>query len=250
VNPQRRKEGLARLEKDLIGNADLVFTTTKSLYDAKSRFHPRMFLFPPGVEIEIFERALDPDLPVPADLQTIPRPRIGFTGNLDNFRMNWDLILDISKRHPDWQQVLIGPNYDPIPARVKGIPNVHFLGKRRFDELPAYVKGFDVCYMPYLQGEWSRHAFPTKTFEYLATGRTVVTVTIPALEDLRHVISMADGRDEFIQALERALDEGEEKAKERVALARRNTWDERVRETIAVIEEYAREKGIAIRGAG
>jgi hypothetical protein len=250
VLPKRRKEGLKRLERDFIRNADLVFTTTKSLHEAKSLLHPRIFLFPPGVDVEMFERALDPGIRVPADLEAIPKPRIGFTGNIDNLRMDWELILEISRRHPDWHQVLIGPNYDPIPARMKGIPNVHFLGRRRLEELPAYIKGFDVCYMPYLQGEWSQHAFPTKTFEYLATGKTAVTVTIPALFDLRHVISMVEGRDEFVRALERALKEGEEKVRERVEEARRNTWDVRVKSTVEVIESFARERGIAIRQDG
>lgn len=249
VNPERRKRGLVSLEKEFIERTDLVFTTTQSLYDAKSIMHPRVYQFAPGVDTELFEQALSPELEIPAELESIPRPRIGFTGNIDNLRMDWDLLLEISNKHPDWHQVLIGPNYDPIPGRMKGIDNIHFLGKKSLEQLPAYIKGLDVAYMPYLQGEWSEHAFPTKTFEYLAGGKTVVTVFIPALSHLQDVIYMCDERGEFIGALEKALTEGDEKVKERVNVAKVNTWDSRVENTVTVIEKYAAEKGILIKGA-
>ncbi len=250
VNPERRKKGLMRLEREFIENADLVFTTTRSLYDVRSKLHPRTYRFAPGVDTELFEQALSPELPVPAELEAIRRPRIGFTGNIDNLRMDWDLLTEISRRHPDWQQVLIGPNYDPIPTVMKEMDNIHFLGKKPLDALPSYIKGLDVCYMPYLQGEWSKHAFPTKTFEYLAGGKTVVTVHIPALEDLEDVIYMVNGKENFIEALEQALGEGVERVKARVDVARQNTWDARVEKTVKVIEDYARGKGIHIRGSG
>ncbi len=250
VNPERRKRGLARLERDFLRNADIVFTTTRSLYEAKSRLHSRTFLFPPGVDIELFEKSHSGDVRVPGDLERIDRPRIGFTGNIDNFRMNWDLIHQLSVRHPEWQQVLIGPCIEPVPDRIRDLPNVHFLGRKALEELPAYLKGMDVCYMPYIQGEWSRHAFPQKTFEYLACGKPVVTVTIPALEELGELISMADDTDDFIAALEGAMAARESGVEARIEVARRNTWEERVRKTVDVIEGYAREKGIPIRGAG
>jgi glycosyltransferase involved in cell wall biosynthesis len=250
VNPERRKRGLRRLERDFIQRADIVFTTTKSLFDVRRGLHPRTYLFSPGVDTELFEQALSPDLTVPEDLSSIPSPRIGFTGNIDNLRMDWDLIMEISRGHPRWHQVLIGPHYDPIPDSMKRLGNVHFLGKKPLESLPAYIKGLDVCYMPYLQGEWSTHAFPTKTFEYLAGGKTVVTMHIPALEHLREVIYMVEGRREFIDALEMALAEGEEKIEARVKIARQNTWDSRVEKTISVIEQYAAQKGIPIKGIG
>jgi hypothetical protein len=246
VNPKRRKLGLTRLERDFIKNADLVFTTTKSLYDAKSRLHSRTYLFPPGVDTEMFEQALSPDVIVPQDLEIIPHPRIGFTGNIDKLRMDWDLILEIARRQPDWHQVLIGPNTDPIPAFMKNIENVHFLGKKPLTDLPAYFKGLDVCYMPYRQGDWSKHAFPAKTFEHLASGKSVVSVFIPALKDFDSVLYLCESKDEFIQAIGSALDEGEEKIEERVRVARANTWDERVKKVTEVIESYARDRGITI----
>jgi glycosyltransferase involved in cell wall biosynthesis len=249
VNPERRKRGLARLEREFVRNADIVFTTTRSLYEARLGSNARTYLFPPGVDIGLFERCRDDDVSVPDDLERIGRPRIGFTGNIDNFRMNWDLINELSHRHPEWQQVLIGPCIEPVPARIRGLGNVHFLGRKPLAELPAYLKGMDVCYMPYIQGEWSRHAFPQKTFEYLACGKPVVTVTIPALEELREFISMADEAGAFIAALERAMAVCGDGVEERVEVARRNTWEERVRKTVEVIERIAGEKGIPIRGA-
>lgn len=249
VNPDLRKRGLARLEREFIGNADIVFTTTGSLYEAKSRFHPRTHLFSPGVDVELFERAHQSDVIVPEDLERIARPRIGFTGNIDNFRMNWNLIREISQKYPEWQQVLIGPCIEPVPTGIQDLDNVHFLGRKPLEELPAYLKGMDVCYMPYIQGEWSRHAFPQKTFEYLACGKPVVTVTIPALERLREFISMADDTDGFIAALEKAMAERENRVDERIRVARGNSWEERVRKTVEIIERYAEEKGVRIHGA-
>jgi len=244
---KRKRSGLSRLEKEFIGKTDMVFTTTRSLYEAKSKLHPRTYLFSPGVDSELFEQARDPAVEVPRDLDAIPRPRIGFYGNIDKLRMDWDLILEISKRKPDWHQVLIGPNYDPIPTNMKNIKNVHFLGKKPLAELPAYTKGLDICYMPYRQGEWSKHALPAKTFEHLAAGKAVVTVFFPSLSDFENVLYQCNGKDEFISALENAIEESEDRVEDRVKVARANTWDERVRKIEEAIEEYAREKGITIK---
>ncbi|MFQ6102734.1 MAG: glycosyltransferase [Candidatus Glassbacteria bacterium] len=250
VIPKRRKLGLSRLEREFIEKADIVFTTTKTLYEAKSKIHPRTYLFPPGVDTGLFEQALSPDAVIPEDLDSIPHPRIGFIGNIDNLRMDWELILEISKRRPHWHQVLIGPHFTPVPSHVKGIGNVHFLGKKTLAELPAYTKGLDVCYMPYRQGDWSKYAFPTKTFEHLAGGKAVVSIYIPALADYQNVLYLCEGTEDFIEALEKALAEGEDKIEERLRVARANTWDVRARKTVEIIEEYAKTRGIPIKGMG
>lgn len=201
-------QSLLEQEKNLLNRADLVFTGGKSLYEAKKRRHSNVFAFPSSIDYQHFEPARH-ILPVPADMQHIQGPRIGFCGVIDE-RMNVNLLAAVAHQRADWQFILLGPTVKIDPATLPQAPNIHYLGMKSYDELPAYFSQWDVAIMPFAINEATRYISPTKTPEYLAAGLPVVSTPI------QDVIStyagwapvlIADSPVAFAEAIEKALNQ-------------------------------------------
>lgn len=198
------------LERELLGRADLVFTGGRSLYKAKRALHPRVFAFPSAVDGAHFGQARR-GLPDPADQASIAHPRLGFVGVLDE-RLDRDLLAGVADARPEWQQVLVGPvaphKFDAalLPCR----PNIHYLGMKSYDDLPAYLAGWDVATLPFARNRATRYISPTKTPEYLAAGLPVVSTSI---QDVIHpygdrgLVHIADTPAAFVAAVEHAMSE-------------------------------------------
>src|SRR5690606_28556236 len=155
-------------EKRLLGMADIVFTGGHSLYETKRSAHPNVHVFPSSVDKEHFLRARAPDTsPEPEDQAGIPRPRLGFYGVVDE-RMDLQLVGSIAQMRPDWHIVIVGPIVKIDPSEVPDRPNIHYLGGRQYEDLPAYLGGWDVAIMPIALNESTRYIHPTKTPESLA----------------------------------------------------------------------------------
>ena len=167
---------LLQLEQELLDAADLVFTGGYSLYEAKKKRHGNVHPFPSSVDRRHFARARQGDQS-PADQAGIGRPRLGFYGVIDE-RIDLDLLAAVADARPDWQLVMVGPvvkiSEDDLPRR----DNIHYLGGKSYDELPTYLSGWDVALMPFAINEATRFISPTKTPEYLAAGRPVVSTPI------------------------------------------------------------------------
>jgi len=163
-------------ETELLARADLVFTGGVSLYEAKRRRHARVHAFPSAVDAEHFKLARKGQ-PEPADQISIPHPRLGFFGVLDE-RLDRDLLREAADLRPDWHFVLIGPVVKIDPALLPQAPNIHYLGRKQYSELPAYVSGWDVAMIPFACNEATRFISPTKTPEYLAAAKPVISTPI------------------------------------------------------------------------
>jgi UDP-galactopyranose mutase len=202
-------------EQELLTRADLVFTGGYSLYEVKRQQHDDVHPFPSGVDVAHFLPARD-TRPDPADQAGIPHPRLGFYGVLDE-RLDQGLVARLADARPDWQLVLLGPVVKIDPAGLPRRPNIHYLGGKQYRELPAYVANWDVALMPFARNEATRFISPTKTPEYLAAGRPVVST--PIVDVVRQYgkakpVIVADTPEAFVAGVERAL-----------ALARiRETW--------------------------
>jgi len=197
---------LLSLEQDLFDEANLVFTGGFSLYEAKKDRHPEVHPFPSSVDRAHFSRARDP-MPEPADQNAIPGPRLGYYGVIDE-RLDLSLIAALADAHPDWSIVMVGPVVKIDPAELPRRPNVHYLGGKTYDELPAYLAGWDVALMPFAINEATRFISPTKTPEYLAGGKPVVSTAITDV--VRHYgavegVLIAENQSEFIAGCKRAL---------------------------------------------
>ena len=199
---------LRRLEAELLGRADIVFAGGISLYEAKLGRHPNLHAFPSAVEAAHFGKARAPARgPEPGDQRRVPHPRLGFFGVIDE-RLDRDLVATVARERPSWHLVLIGPVVKLDPKDLPRAPNIHYLGRKAYAELPAYVAGWDVAMLPFARNEATRFISPTKTPEYLAAGKPVVST--PILDVVRgwgdlDAVHIAATASEFIKATEEAL---------------------------------------------
>jgi UDP-galactopyranose mutase len=195
-------------ERELFERADIVFTGGHSLYEAKRAHHPRVHAFPSSVEAEHFASARGGDLSDPHDQRSIPRPRLGFFGVIDE-RLDRELIALLADVHREWHIVLVGPVVKIDPATLPRRANVHYLGQKRYEDLPSYIAGWDAAILPFALNEATRFISPTKTLEYLAAGKPVVSTPIhdvvrPYGE--RGLARIGSGMD-FVRAVEQVLAE-------------------------------------------
>jgi len=195
-------------ERELFQRADLVFTGGPSLYQAKREQHPNVHLFPSSVDAAHFARARA-GLADPADQAPIPHPRLGFFGVIDE-RLDGDLVRGVAEARPDWQLILVGPVVKIDPAALPRRENIHYLGSKSYQDLPEYLAHWEVALLPFAHNEATRFISPTKTPEYLAAGKPVVSTGIPDLVHLygeRGLVHIGDTVPEFIAAVEAALRE-------------------------------------------
>jgi hypothetical protein len=197
---------LTEREARLMRKADVVFTGGQSLYEAKRRLHSNVHPFPSSVDIGHFEKACEMQFE-PADQAGIPRPRLGFYGVLDE-RYDGALVGAVAAARPDWQFVMLGPIAKIEAADLPQADNIHYLGQKAYGELPGYLAGWDVALMPFAISEATRYISPTKTPEYLAAGRPVVSTPIADVMSRygnTGVVRIARGAFEFELAVEAAL---------------------------------------------
>jgi hypothetical protein len=197
---------LLALEEELLRRADVVFTGGYSLYDAKKHRHARVHAFPSSVDAPHFGRARARHVE-PTDQASIPRPRVGFFGVIDE-RMDLALLEGLARLRPDWHQILIGPVVKIDPQSLPRAHNIHYLGMKGYSDLPAYLAGWDVAYLPFARNEATRFISPTKTPEYLAAGRPVVSTSIADVVrpyGERGFVTIADTPEEVANGLDAAL---------------------------------------------
>jgi UDP-galactopyranose mutase len=195
-------------EEELLRRADLVFTGGRGLYESRRERHPAVYLFPSSVDVAHFAKARQ-TLPGPDDQRSIPRPRLGFFGVVDE-RMNLELLGSIADLRPDWHVVVVGPVVKIDPDTLPRRPNLHYLGPKTYEELPAYVGGWDVALLPFARNEATRYISPTKIPEYLAAGLPVVSTSIrdvvrPYGDE--GLVRIADDPDAFVRACAEEMDE-------------------------------------------
>jgi len=191
-------------ENRLLQKADIVFTGGKSLQKSKEGINPRTYCFPSGVEYEHFFKATLDDTPIPEDIRDIPHPILGYFGAVDE-RIDYDLVNRLCQKRPDWSVVFLGPLVLRSEARVHH-PNFHYLGKKDYALLPNYLKAFDVCLMPFVISELTLHISPTKTPEYLAGGKPVVSTAIPdVIADYSDVAEIAWDAHSFMEKVDKVL---------------------------------------------
>ncbi|GGD69860.1 glycosyl transferase [Caballeronia grimmiae] len=204
---------LAQREAQLMRKAHVVFTGGQTLFESKRRFHHNVHAFPSSVDVAHFEKACGP-LPEPSDQTAVPRPRLGFYGVLDE-RFDVALIRALAAARPDWQFVMLGPIAKIRPADLPQALNIHYLGQKSYDDLPRYLAGWDVALMPFAINEATRHISPTKTPEYLAAGRPVVSTPIADVVSRygdSGVVRIARDAITFERAIASALTEASDRA--------------------------------------
>ncbi len=229
-----RKTDPSVLEKEahLLRSADLVFTGGRSLHQQvleRSRTEPHCF--PSGIDFPHFAKAAGEGR-VPKELKELPKPVLGYFGAVDE-RIDWELIAHVCRERRHWSIVFIGPLVlmDKIPIKE---PNFHWLGPKPYEVLPDYLRGFDVCLIPWLVNDLTRYMSPTKTPEYLAAGRPVVSTPIPDVEgDYPEEVRIASAPPDFVKCCTDALMEGTGPPRKP---PQSRTWEETARDMIGLME--------------
>jgi glycosyltransferase involved in cell wall biosynthesis len=217
---------IAQRERMLLEHADVVFTGGRSLFEAKSRHHANVHFYGCGVDSEHFAAARLPETRVPDALIGLPNPVLGYFGVIDE-RLDYDLVEAIAAAYSHGSVVMAGPLAKVQAHQLPRRANLHWLGQQPYSALPALVKGFDVCLMPFALNEATRYINPTKTLEYMAAGKPIVSTAVAdVVRNFGDIVHVAVSRDEFIERLIAALaSPDDERIRAGLARAESSTWD-------------------------
>ncbi len=212
---------LVEHETELLAKADVVFTGGRSLHSLVEGKNPNMHCLPSGIDFPHFAKGAEAG-PLPTDLQNVPQPILGYFGAVDE-RIDWALVRALCQSHREWSIVFLGPLIKMAECPIQE-PNFYHLGAKKYDDLPDYLRGFQVALIPWLVNNLTSYMSPTKTPEYLAAGRPVVSVAIPdVVADYANEAFVALSTEEFIQHCEKALEQGVSSAEKPI---QSRTWQE------------------------
>lgn len=238
-------QSLKDREKELFRKADLVFTGGYSLYEAKKNWHPDVHPFPSSIDVKHFGKARLYNVD-PADQEAIPHPRIGYFGVIDE-RVDLHLIEGVALRKPEWHIVMVGPVVKISPDSLPKLPNIHYLGMKSYDELPSYISGWDIAMLPFAHNESTRYISPTKTPEYLAAGKPVIST--PIIDVLRQygrngLVNIAGTPEEFVRVASLELENADrEEWLEKVdELLSHDSWDKTWQRMMYLVTRKLNEK--------
>jgi glycosyltransferase involved in cell wall biosynthesis len=220
-------------ERALVRSSTAVFVTAASLEDRLRSIDPGkpVFRLPNGVDYEWFQREASRRAK-PEDIRMIPRPIVGYVGSIADW-MDYDLVQAVAARHPGVSFVFVGPmDHSRRAAQLERSPNVYWLGKKLYDEVPLYVAAFDVCWIPFLGGRIVEHTNPIKMYEYFALGKPVVTTPMSEVEQYRaeRLVYSGETTGAIIAAVGEALHDGDDDRRfRRLAVAREHAWSRIIR---------------------
>jgi glycosyltransferase involved in cell wall biosynthesis len=240
VSSESGKRKVRALEERLCRKADVVFVMNPQLHHLKGQWNPRTVVVPSGAKIAHFSKAADPRTPIAEELAALPRPIVGYFGQVDRWKIDFDLLIYLTQRHPDWSLVFVGPVAPEVrgDARLTPLRNVYFFGRQPYERIPSFLKGFDVCTMPFTPSENIELSSPLKLYEYLATGKPIVSVPFPAVEEFSEYVSIARSSEAFAVAVEQAYTvDTQELASCRMREAEAHSWERRVEQKRAALHD-------------
>jgi glycosyltransferase involved in cell wall biosynthesis len=236
-----KKKTIKLLEKLTIQKSDLVIVTAQALYDSKKDLAKNIYLIPNAAEIEHFKKSNLNETKIPEEMLKIKKPILGFLGTIQ-YWIDFDLIRFIAFKNPGWSIVMIGPIGRLAEIeKIKSLPNVYLLGRKPYQEVPNYVKAFDVCLNPYKIDEVSKSCSPLKLYEYLASGKPIVSVDMPEARKFKNLIEIGLDYEDFLEKIQKVLDclpEDKAKIEMRIREAEKHSWDSRFLELEKILEKY------------
>jgi glycosyltransferase involved in cell wall biosynthesis len=199
------------------------------MYESKKHLNSNTHLFASGVDSKHYESACHPETTTPEWMDGISSPRATYVGVIDE-RMDYELIAQMASAYPEVQFLMCGPVVKVDPAHLPQSPNLHYPGQQTYEDLPRILKGSDVCLMPFAQNDATRYISPTKTLEYMATHRPIVSTSIPDVKRFySDIVYLADSPEEFVQQIAAAFDEpAHERARRRLReekILAEQAWD-------------------------
>ena len=225
-----------QLEPQLIAKSDLCVANSTYLASYCKKYNHRSYYVGQGCDLEMFTNLKDDSQP--QDMAAIPHPVIGYVGALQSIRLDIDLLRYVAQQRPDWSIVLVGPEDDEFRASdLHSIANIHFLGGKPPETLPAYINAFDVCLNPQIVNQVTIGNYPRKIDEYLAMGKPTVASATEAMSIFAEHTYLAANKEEYVTLIEKALREDSlEKQAARRAFAATHTWENNVQEIYNAIQ--------------
>ena len=226
-------------ELRMLGSVDTVIVVTESLFESKSPHNPNTHIVANAVNFEAYS---DDALPSPDDMTDIPAPVIGYSG-LVAARLDLAMLLAAASARPEWNFVFVGTINDAWCEtelrQLRELPNVHMLGTKDVDEVPRYVRQFNVCVIPYVLNLRAQHASPLKLYEYAAASRPIVSTKFAAAMGFEGHVQFADDADQLLTECEKAIgqDAGSAPVVENRRIASENTWEHRVRQLSEILSD-------------
>lgn len=244
-NNEEKKKWINSQEQMLAQRANVVFATAPGLMEKLRKHNERVFYMPNVGDYERFKDAASLRSKLPEDMKSIPEPRIGFTGAVDEYKFDKELFKKVALDYPGYSFVIIGPlalkdkEASKDSLGLKGMDNVYLLETKPYNEIVKYVAGFDVALIPYQVNDYTvGGCFPVKFHEELAAGLPVVVTDLPAYSPFENVCYISRSYNEFSHNIRRAIEENSpEKIKQRKKVAKENTWDGKVSNMLKIIEE-------------
>lgn len=241
-SPYMDKHG-PRLEDEAVRKADFTIVTSTELKRLKSAHSPNVYLLPNAANVNLFQTATKTELQVPAEIEKLPRDKkiIVYTGNICH-RLDYQLLTKIANNHSDKVLLMVGPfaNLNYKAAGLDKLPNVVFTGRKKIDELPAYLRYSDCSIIPFLCNQLTKSIYPLKINEYLSAGKPVVTTNFS--EDIaafRNVAHVAENHDEFLTLIDKAIYEDSELQRaQRISVSSANNWEARAHHFIELTGEF------------
>lgn len=223
---------LIEQEKTLIQQADVVFTGGKSLYEAKKKMADHVYCYPSSVDAAHFAKALNKETIVPEDIANISHPIVGYYGVIDE-RIDLELLDVIAQQRSDVSFVMIGPIVKIGEHDLPRHANIHYLGGKSYNDLPAYLKAFDIAMMPFALNESTQFISPTKTLEYIAGLKPIISTPIYDVKrDYSQVLSVVENAADFVNAIDKCLNENatdkETRTQQYRQILKAVSWDETV----------------------
>ncbi len=228
-------------EDVIVKNADLIICTSKQLFKEKVTNNTDTYFIPNAANLEFSSQAMNPDLIINERLGEIPKPIIGYFGNIER-RINFELLFEVVQGNTDKSFVFAGPVTESfVPVPFKNLPNVFFIGRIPYEEMPSVIKGFDICIIPFKKDEVSNTIFPLKLFEYLGSGKPVIATdfNLDLNEFTRDVVAYCSTSEEFDNAIKLILENDDfVRLSNRLKVASENTWDVRLAQFSTLINKY------------
>lgn len=232
---------LEEAELELLVNSNVIFTTSRKLYETRKKINGNTFYFSNVADFDHFNKALFSETIIPRDLDSIPKPRAGFIGALSGYKVDFELIRLAAIANPQVSFVLIGKVGEGDPwsdvSPLEEVKNVYFLGPKRYEELPGYLKGFDVAMLPNTLNEYTDSMFPMKFFEYLAAGKPIVSVNLTSLSEFNNVCYLSKNKEKFCFNIPLAIENSQKGLDKRIEVAKEFTYDSRMKKMMAIFED-------------
>jgi len=246
---KKHDQRMISLEKEIMGQVDVSIATSEALYKKKMSISTNIELVLNSTDTSYFSLSCEEKFPIPIELELVNTPILGFVGHLTDF-VDYDLMLNMALYKPDWSIVLMGEysvtkNFDNQSNlnRFLKLPNVYYIGRKPYEELPNYIKYFSVSLMPYLLSDRLKYSHPNKIYMYLACGKPIVSTPFESALSLKEFISCAHDSESWIKLIEHELlNDSDKKKHNRQEYAAMNSLDERAKQKMRIFNKIVKSK--------